>query len=81
MNIYYGPAYFDPNSSPWVYDDRNAKFYYYGTSGNVEGLYVYTRAGNFSDGTMIAKNVAVVIPSLFNKFFSDEISYPSILAS
>ena len=79
-NIYYGPAYFDPNSSPWVYDDRNAKFYYYGTSGNVEGLYVYTRAGNFSDGTMIAKNVAVVIPSLFNKFFSDEISANDLLS-
>lgn len=80
VNIYYGPAYFDPNSSPWVYDDRNAKFYYYGTSGNVEGLYVYTRAGNFSDGTMIAKNVAVVIPSLFNKFFSDEISANDLLS-
>lgn len=80
VNIYYGPAYFDPNSSPWVYDDRNAKFYYYGTSGNVEGLYVYTRAGNFSDGTMIAKNVAVVIHSLFNKFFSDEISANDLLS-
>lgn len=80
VNIYYGPAYFDPNSSPWVYDDRNAKFYYYGTSGNVEGLNVYTRAGNFSDGTMIAKNVAVVIPSLFNKFFSDEISANDLLS-
>lgn len=80
VNIYYGPAYFDPNSSPWVYDDRNAKFYYYGTSGNVEGLYVFTRAGNFSDGTMIAKNVAVVIPSLFNKFFSDEISANDLLS-
>ena len=80
VNIYYGPAYFDPNSSPWVYDDRNAKFYYYRTSGNVEGLYVYTRAGNFSDGTMIAKNVAVVIPSLFNKFFSDEISANDLLS-
>lgn len=80
VNIYYGPAYFDPNSSPWVYDDRNAKFYYYVTSGNVEGLYVYTRAGNFSDGTMIAKNVAVVIPSLFNKFFSDEISANDLLS-
>lgn len=80
VNIYYGPAYFDPNSSRWVYDDRNAKFYYYGTSGNVEGLYVYTRAGNFSDGTMIAKNVAVVIPSLFNKFFSDEISANDLLS-
>ena len=80
VNIYYGPAYFDPNSSPWVYDDRNAKFYYYGTSGNVEGLYVFTRAGNFSDGTMIAKNVAVVIHSLFNKFFSDEISANDLLS-
>ena len=80
VNIYYGPAYFDPNSSPWVYDDRNAKIYYYVTSGNVEGLYVYTRAGNFSDGTMIAKNVAVVIPSLFNKFFSDEISANDLLS-
>lgn len=73
VNIYYGPAYFDPNSSPWVYDDRNAKFYYYGTIGNESGLHVFTRANNFNDDTVVAKNATKSVPGLFQKFFSNNI--------
>lgn len=77
VNIVYGANAF---AATWVYDDRNGKFYYYGYVGNVNGLYVYTRAGNFSDGTMIAKNAAVIIPNLFNEFFSDNISANDLLS-
>ena len=77
VNIYYG------NSSigylNWVYDDRTAKFYYYGTIGNESGLHVFTRANNFNDDTVVAKNATKSVPSLFQKYFSDNISSNELL--
>lgn len=78
VNIYYG-NYIDPSYSNWVYDDRTAKFYYYGTIGTESGLHVFTRANNFNDDTVVAKNATKSVPSLFQKYFSDNISSNELL--
>lgn len=79
VNICYGDTYIDSSISNWVYDNSTTKFYYNGTIGNVSGLHAFSRAQNFSDDTIIAKNTLVVIPSLFSKYFSDEITENQLL--
>lgn len=73
VNIYYG-NYIDPSYSNWVYDDRTAKFYYYGTIGTESGLHVFTRTNNFNDDTVVAKYATKSVLGLFQKFFSNNIS-------
>ena len=79
VNICYGDNYIDSRYSNWVYDDRNGKFYYFGTIGNVKGLHLFTRVNNFTNDTVVAKSAANAVPVLFQKYFSNNINTNELL--